>query len=116
MHCSKNSQLENIRNDIYEGQSSNDIRQVATNIIGYIAKKMIKHFNLHCDNCKFNLVSSNRESNYSPDDNSYNYHNILSGGLMITSEKISHVCNDFAILDLTKILLKSSKLPARNIY
>ena len=103
-------ELENIRNDIYEAQLSNDSRQVATYVAGYIAKKMIKRFDLHCDNCKFNLVSSTSESDPSPDDNSYDYLNILSrGGLMIPSQKlISHVCDDFAILDLTKSLLKSS--------
>ena len=107
------TELYKIRNEIYEAQLSDHSRQVATYVAGYIAKKMIERYG--CEICKSYLVSSKNEIDFSSDDNSYDYLNILfRGGLTIPSQKlIDYVSDDFAILDLSKSILKSSKLPAR---
>lgn len=86
---------------------SQDTREVAVHIAGYIAKKFIERGHA-C--CKAHLTGT-----VSEDNEDHAYIRILSrGGLTIPSDSLTdYVCSAFSILDLTEVSIKNSELPAR---
>lgn len=97
-------------NDIEEATMSNDTIEVATDIAGYIAKKLRKRSK--CDACKSSLVSRSIE-----DVENNNYLKILSrGGLTTPSQELSDfTCNSFAALDFTSAAIQAESGPARTL-
>ena len=78
---------------LYEAALTDDSREVATTIAGYIAKKLIKRSScIICKSCLVSDKSTNFENKY--------FDNLSRGGLTIPSSSLAEsVSNRIAILD-----------------
>ena len=95
-------------NDISEATISNDSIEVATDIAGYIAKKLKERSK--CDACQSAVVSKSID-----DVENNNYLKIRSrGGLIAPSQELADfACNGFAALDYTSAAIRADAGQAR---
>ena len=91
----------------WKGYTSEDSREVAIHIAGYVAKKLKEHFG---DCCNGLLIVNSR-----PDNPDFSYVQILWRGSLTfpSTNLVNYACTAFAVLKFVDDLITKSSLPVR---